>query len=213
MKYKYIIWDWNGTLYNDVQISIDAMNKMLEIKDYPQRLDLSSYHEKFCFPIINYYINVGFDFDKHPFDELAELFISIYAPMQGRVELFNNAIDVLDYFSSLGLSQTVISVCEKKRLVEQISPFGISQYFTEALGTDDNFAVSKVDIAKRWMSDNSINPNEVVFIGDTAHDYETARAVNCDVILVADGHQSYEALSKSGSIVVNRLEDVKRFII
>lgn len=33
MKYKYIIWDWNGTLFDDVKISVDTMNIMLEKQD------------------------------------------------------------------------------------------------------------------------------------------------------------------------------------
>ncbi len=49
MKYEYVIWDWNGTLFNDVQISIDTMNKMLEVKEYPQRLDTDLYKSIFFF--------------------------------------------------------------------------------------------------------------------------------------------------------------------
>ena len=64
MKYEYVIWDWNGTLFNDVQISIDTMNKMLEVKEYPQRLDTDLYKSIFSFPVVDYYIKVGIDFDK-----------------------------------------------------------------------------------------------------------------------------------------------------
>jgi len=31
MKYKYIIWDWNGTLFDDVKISVDTMNIKTEL--------------------------------------------------------------------------------------------------------------------------------------------------------------------------------------
>lgn len=82
MKYKYVIWDWNGTLFNDVQISIDAMNHMLEAKEYPQRLDSDLYKSIFSFPVIDYYKKVGLDFDRHPFDELAQLFIDLYSELQ-----------------------------------------------------------------------------------------------------------------------------------
>ena len=29
-KYKYIIWDWNGTLLDDVQYAVSSMNKLLQ---------------------------------------------------------------------------------------------------------------------------------------------------------------------------------------
>ncbi len=35
MKYKYIIWDWNATLFDDVEISVYTMNKMLEKTNAP----------------------------------------------------------------------------------------------------------------------------------------------------------------------------------
>ena len=29
LKYKYIIWDWNGTLLNDIGASLASVNDML----------------------------------------------------------------------------------------------------------------------------------------------------------------------------------------
>lgn len=210
MKYKYVIWDWNGTLFNDVQISIDAMNRMLEVKEYPQRLDKDLYKNIFSFPVIEYYKKVGLNFDKHPFDELAQLFIDLYSQVQDDAVLFDDVPDILEYFKSTGVKQSVISVCEKGRLAYQISRFHIMDYFDDILGTDDNYAVSKIDIAKKWFSDNGILPDEAVFIGDTVHDYEVAEAVGCACILAADGHQSGEILSGTDAIVVDNLADLKK---
>lgn len=209
MKYEYVIWDWNGTLFNDVQISIDTMNKMLEVKEYPQRLDTDLYKSIFSFPVIDYYIKAGLDFEKHSFDELAQLFIDLYSEVQDSAELFDGVRDVLKYFNSLGLKQSVISVCEKERLCHQISLFDIEDYFDDVIGTDDNYAVSKADIAKKWFADHELNPDKAVFIGDTVHDYEVARAVGCDCILIADGHQSREVLRITDAVIINCLSDIK----
>ena len=207
MKYEYVIWDWNGTLFNDVQISIDTMNKMLEVKEYPQRLDTDLYKSIFSFPVVDYYIKVGLDFEKHSFD--AQLFIDLYSEVQDSAELFDSVRDVLKYFNSLGLKQSVISVCEKERLYHQISLFDIEDYFDDVIGTDDNYAVSKADIAKKWFADHELNPDKAVFIGDTVHDYEVARAVGCDSILIADGHQSREVLSVIDAVIINCISDIK----
>lgn len=209
MKYEYVIWDWNGTLFNDVQISIDTMNKMLEVKEYPQRLDTDLYKSIFSFPVVDYYIKVGLDFEKHSFDELAQLFIDLYSEVQDSAELFDSVRDVLKYFNSLGLKQSVISVCEKERLYHQISLFDIEDYFDDVIGTDDNYAVSKADIAKKWSADHELNSDKAVFIGDTVHDYEVARAVGCDSILIADGHQSREVLSVTDAVIINCISDIK----
>ena len=51
MKYKYVIWDWNGTLFDDVEISVYTMNKMLEKTGYKNRIDLDLYKKIFTFPV------------------------------------------------------------------------------------------------------------------------------------------------------------------
>lgn len=210
MKYEYVIWDWNGTLFNDVQISIDAMNHMLEAKKYPQRLESDLYKSIFSFPVVDYYKKVGLDFGRHSFDELAQLFIDLYSELQDGAGLFDGARDALKCFSNRGLKQSVISVCEKERLYHQISLFDINHYFDDVIGTDDNYAVSKADIAKKWFVDRSIKPDKAVFIGDTVHDYEVARAVGCDCILIADGHQSREVLSRTDAVIINSLSEIKK---
>lgn len=212
MKYKYIIWDWNGTLFNDVQISIDTMNRMLEKKEYPQRIDMKLYKEIFSFPVMDYYKKVGFDFKKHSFDDLAQLFIDMYSQVQNSAELFDDTCDILEYFKRLGVRQSVISVCESERLFYQISHFNVNCYFDDVLGTNDNYAVSKVEIAEKWFNDNNISTEEAVFIGDTVHDFEVAQAVGCDCVLVADGHQSKDILKSTDAAVVDRLDDLKKYL-
>lgn len=210
MKYKYVIWDWNGTLFNDVQISIDTMNRMLALKGYVQRLDKDLYKSIFSFPVIDYYKKAGLNFERHPFDGLAQLFIDLYSEVQDSAVLFNGVHSALDYFKALGVKQSVISVCEKERLYHQINLFDINDYFDDVIGTDDNYAVSKSDIAEKWFADNGIDPKQAVFIGDTVHDYEVAKAVGCDCILVADGHQSRDVLAKTGAVLISSLSEINK---
>ena len=35
MKYKHIIWDWNGTLVNDLTLCVDLLNVSLEKRGLP----------------------------------------------------------------------------------------------------------------------------------------------------------------------------------
>ncbi|MDE6767778.1 MAG: HAD hydrolase-like protein, partial [Eubacterium sp.] len=207
-----IIWDWNGTLYNDVQICIDAMNELLEMKGYDTVLSAERYKKIFCFPVKKYYERIGFDFSVHPFEMLAEEYISLYSKKEKEALLFPNTNTVLNIISKSCAVQTVISACEKKRLAKQINLFGIMKYFSCAIGTDDNLAVSKVELAKKWVKDNHINTDDVVFIGDTTHDYEVASAVGCDCILVCGGHQSTDILKKTGAQLVDNIEGVIELI-
>ena len=64
-----IIWDWNGTLLDDVDICIDIINELLSIRNQ-QPLTRSRYREIFTFPVKDYYSKAGFDFTQEPFDKI-----------------------------------------------------------------------------------------------------------------------------------------------
>ena len=59
MKYESIIWDWNGTLLNDVGTAIDSINYLLKDRKLSP-LTLDRYLEVFTFPVQNYYEQIGF---------------------------------------------------------------------------------------------------------------------------------------------------------
>ena len=48
---------------------------------------------------------------------------------------------------------------------------------------------------------------ETLMIGDTVHDYEVAKEIGSDCILIASGHQNYDILAKTGAEVHNTLEE------
>ncbi|MBR7160424.1 MAG: hypothetical protein IKD20_05250 [Clostridia bacterium] len=59
---KCIIYDWNGTLLNDVDLCYDLLLVLLDKYGLP-RISMDRYKEVFTFPIIDYYRAVGFNFD------------------------------------------------------------------------------------------------------------------------------------------------------
>src|SRR5262245_43055202 len=50
----HVIWDWNGTLLNDVTHAIDTINFLLEPRGLPL-MSIERYREIFGFPIRRYY--------------------------------------------------------------------------------------------------------------------------------------------------------------
>ena len=50
MKFKHIIWDWNGTLWDDTWLCVEINNHMLERRDLPL-IDIGVYTAKLCFPV------------------------------------------------------------------------------------------------------------------------------------------------------------------
>lgn len=78
MKYKYIVWDWNGTLLDDLDVCLKSINTILEKYKLPKLKSVKEYREKFVFPVINYYKAIGLDFSKYTFKIVGKEFIDIY---------------------------------------------------------------------------------------------------------------------------------------
>ena len=192
-KYSHIIWDWNGTLFDDVAWCIKCMNIMLVKRKLPPIQDILAYHDVFCFPVIQYYKNIGFDLHLESFEELAREFIALYhSNNSGNCKLHSNTEKVLADICSYGVTQCILSASEMSLLQSQMSEFCIGGYFDEVLGLSDIYAKSKVDIGLDYMARK--NTTNALLIGDTIHDYEVATALGVDCVLIPSGHQSREKL-------------------
>lgn len=195
MRYERVFWDWNGTLLDDVEVCIESMNELLDEYGLPRLQSREQYHGVFVFPVSEYYRRLGFDFDKVPFERTGMEFIEKYDRRQRRAGLAEGALEALGRFKAAGLKQAVLSASELAALTRQIEERGVSGYFSEILGIGDRLAGGKADIARSFFAQNGIDPARAVFIGDTSHDYDVARSLGCECILVAGGHQSEAALS------------------
>jgi phosphoglycolate phosphatase len=192
-KYSHIIWDWNGTLFDDVAWCVECMNTMLMKRKLPVIHDISTYHSVFCFPVAQYYRNVGFDFHQEPFEDLAKEYIDLYhSNKSGNCKLYTNAEKVLATIKNRRLTQCILSASEMSNLHSQMSEFDIEDYFDEILGLPDIHAKSKIDIGFDYMSRKKIK--DALLIGDTVHDYEVATALGIDCVIIPNGHQSREKL-------------------
>lgn len=211
-KYKYIMWDWNGTLLDDLTVNYEAINKLLSDRGLDLMQSVSEYKDAFGFPIISFYEKVGFDLENEKFEDIAKDYIREYYSRFPECELFPEAEKILRQIIAMGLEQLIVSATEQESLLRQVESFGVDHLFTDILGTGDIYAKSKVDIGKNWAKQNAVRGDEVLFVGDTTHDYEVAQNIGCDCILVATGHNSKEKLILTGCTVAENLEDVKKYI-
>jgi phosphoglycolate phosphatase len=206
-NYKHIIWDWNGTLINDVWLAVEAMNKMLAKRHLPG-IDSKKYREIFDFPVTKYYLKLGFDFSKESFEELTVEFINVYYQCFNKCKLNEGVEVVLKKISDMGIHQSILSASKEDVLIEKIKYFGIDKYFCRIMGLENHYAESKVEEGKKWIAELNLNPQDVLLIGDTIHDYDVSKYMGCDCLLVANGHNSYERLVKLGVEVISTLREI-----
>ena len=206
-KYTTIIWDWNGTLLNDVDICISSMNKLLTHRRLPL-LDTEKYRQIFTFPVRDYYEKAGFDFTIEPFETPAMQFIENYRGSLPEATLQEGAKEALMFFSDRKTEQSVLSVMEQQLLINSVKGFGIENYFGRISGIDNHYGSGKTELAIRTLKEVKERKENILLIGDTLHDHEVASATGIGCILVAHGHQSPERLSTSGREVVNNFEEL-----
>lgn len=208
---KAIIWDWNGTLLNDVGICIDCINVLLRKRNL-DLIDRKKYIDIFTFPVKDYYENAGFDFSKEDFEVPALEFIKLYHESLPLAKLHSCANDVLKHFKSIGLKQYVLSAMEHNSLLKSLKDNGIYNFFEHINGIDNHYAHSKLEIGKDLIKKVGFAPNEILLIGDTLHDKDVAEGLGVNFVLVAKGHQSKERLFKETPLVVDELLEVKELL-
>ncbi len=209
---KHIIWDWNGTLLNDMTYCVDCMNKVLKKHGIPP-INEEIYLKVFTFPIIDYYKAVGFDFSKIDFEIPAMEFIEYYYSDIQNIELHNDSISILKHFKQLGIQQFCLSAMEHNSLIKLLETNELTSYFSNIKGIENHFAKSKISSGEELISNLGLNKHDIIMIGDTIHDLEVADHLNIDCLLVSHGHQSRKRIKKVTNNVVNNLTEVAAKVV
>jgi phosphoglycolate phosphatase len=189
MKITHLLWDWNGTLLDDIEVCLQAINSILREEDIPE-INKDGYRKKFCFPIRKYYENVGLDVGGGKFEIYARRFIERYQDESRKCGLVKNAETVLKRIGQMGIEQIVLSASRKDLLEHQVADAGVRTHFKELLGLDDIHAASKKEIGLQWKEKNKINGANILMVGDTFHDYEVAQGLGAHFLYYTQGHQN-----------------------
>ncbi len=206
-SYSHLIWDWNGTLFDDLSLCVDIMNGILR-RNSLKEISVEHYRNIFTFPVKEYYRRTGLNFDETDFLELGREFMDEYEHKKLTARLHKGGNEILSYFSNKGITQSILSAYSQHTLIELVKYFNIEKHFLGIIGLDNIYAESKMELGQKWINSLTLPPNEILFIGDTVHDFEVARENGIDCLLIANGHQSKEKLAVCDTIVLDELSDI-----
>lgn len=202
--YKHITWDWNGTLLNDLWLCLDALNRLLAQNDKPP-VSRERYREVFDFPVIKIYERLGFKMDSGTFEAMSHVFMDYYEARRWECTLHKGARRFIHQIAGAGLTQSVLSAYRHDYLQTIIAEHDLEKYFVRLSGNDDIFGNDKSYRAPAHLKQLGYNAESVLYIGDTLHDLETARAMGVDCVLIDHGdraHFSRERLLATGVPVI-----------
>lgn len=212
MKQYYMVWDWNGTLLDDVHVAMAVMDTMLSRRGLPLLEGLEHYREIFTFPVRDYYLSAGLDLKRESFEDLAVKWTELYREESRHCKLFPRSEEILAELNRRGIGQLIVSASPQETLERQVEDQGIGSYFQALLGLSDIYADSKAGLARRYFEKQGIDPAAVWFVGDTLHDWEVAQDAGCACVLLAQGHQSRSRLKTAGTPVLDGIWQVPVFL-
>lgn len=212
MKYKHVIWDWNGTLLNDVQLGHRLLNYLQKLKGV-KTASFVEYRKMFTFPITEFYKRAGLFKDDKSFYKLADIWIKEYDEGVKECFLHEEAEDVLENLMDKGVTHSILTASLESMALAQLKSYGIDKYFTAVTGKQDYYASGKSELIEKHLKKIEYAPEEIIFVGDTLHDMEIANNIGCDHIIVENGHQDVKDLPDQDITTASNLSEVAAIIL
>lgn len=204
---KHVIWDWNGTLLDDTEAALAALNEMLRRRGR-RGIGMDFYREHFAFPVRRFYALIGFELEREDWDGIAREYHELYARQPKRLN--PEASAALSRARAACARQSVLSALRQDLLERDLVGYGVRDEFEFVYGTDNLDGASKLDRARELVERIAERERgEIVMIGDALHDHEVATALGVRCVLCSVGghaHHRLAALAPTGRTLVEAAE-------
>ena len=188
MSIKNIIFDWSGTLSNDLTSVYDASMIVFKKLGKPP-ISLEEYRRKFTLPYMVFWNKYFPKLSKEDEDKLyVEVIHQVKEPT-----IYAGVKDELERLKSLGINMIVISSHPHDKLIKEASSYGIQSLFREINGSIHDKTETILEIMKR----NNFYPNQTTYVGDMTHDIDAGKKARVITIALGWGYQSKKRLMKS----------------
>jgi len=210
---RHVIWDWNGTLVDDVDLCVDILNQMLSSHCLPT-ISVKQYRMTFFFPVAQFYQTLGLPFSGPQYEKLAGDYIRTYRGRFKECGLSQGALETVCALSKLGVSQSILSAGAQRDVETFVSFYQLDPWIRSIDGANNVEASGKAERASTHLSRLGFDAKEVLLTGDTLHDLEVGNLLGCQTLLYSGGHadevrllQVTDRIIRSLSEVVGRVHD------
>jgi phosphoglycolate phosphatase-like HAD superfamily hydrolase len=205
----HIVWDWNGTLFNDRDAIVDATNEVCLAYGLPP-MELDHYRRVYTRPLwVSYERILGRTLEDGEWERIDQAFNDSYHRLMERCRLANDARRTIDALADDGHTQSVLSMWRHDKLTVTVRSLGLGLSFQRVDGLQPEEAGGeKAEFMVRHLAALGHRATDVVIIGDSVDDAAAARHVGARAVLYAGGLQSRDDLDRFGVPVIERLADV-----
>lgn len=201
----HIVWDWNGTLFNDAHIAHEAALEVFRMHGLPA-VTLEQYRAAFTRPISAFHEKLfGVQYDPETFARFDHDFHDAYRRRLYRCGLTADATEALASWHATGRSQSLLSMWRHTELEVAVRAYGIARWFTRIDGLSGSGGGRKAIHLVQHLKRLGIGGDRVAVIGDSADDAHAAQAAGAQCVLYAGGYQDRVWLERVGVPVTETL--------
>lgn len=204
--YRHAIWDWNGTLLDDFEITARITIEALAELGAP-KVTIEEVRHHYCRPLSRYFsVLLGRQATADEIHHLGSRYDHRYGAMIRELPLAADAVAALEMITR-GASQSLLSMAPHEQLNMLIDRHGLRAKFKLIEGFAGTGHPTKHESLASHCSALNLQRDSTCLIGDTVDDYDAAASLGLGSILVATGMQSRERLENTGAPVVDNLRE------
>jgi phosphoglycolate phosphatase-like HAD superfamily hydrolase/ADP-ribose pyrophosphatase YjhB (NUDIX family) len=205
MVIRNIIFDWSGTLVDDLPAVWQATNYVFRQAGIPE-LSLDQFRAEFCLPFTKFYERYV---AQVPLAQLEEWFHERYKQVQDAVIEMPYAREFLERCRERGVRMFVLSSVHRDHWAAQTALTGFAPFFEQPYIEVWDKRSKILDI----LQEHQLRPEETLFIGDMQHDIETARHGGVRACAVLTGYNRLEQLRASQpDLIVEHLGELRELL-
>ena len=205
MPIKNIIFDWSGTLVDDLPAVLAATNFVFQ-QSGVEAITLETFRAEFCLPFKHFY-------DRFvpgvPIEKLERNFHEHFRGVQELITPLRHAREFLLFCRERKVRTFVLTTVHQEYFVPQSKAVGFEPFIDRAyMGVWDK----RLKIAE-LLAENQLSPAESLFIGDMQHDIETAKHGGIHSCAVLTGYNRLDQLRASEpDVIVEHLGELREIL-
>ena len=199
----HLVWDWNGTLLNDLDLVVEATNAAFAAIGGPM-VTADDHRRDFRRPVIDYYAFVlGRPVSADEFVRLDHAFHTAYRTRLLECALADDAVDAISAWPG---TQSLLSMWFHDELVPAVETYGLAGLFARVDGLRTEVGGDlKAGHLARHLAEIGVAGEQVVLIGDSLDDASAAQSAGAVAVLYTGGFTHPARLRASGLPVADTL--------
>jgi phosphoglycolate phosphatase-like HAD superfamily hydrolase len=209
---RHIVWDWNGTLFDDQDVVLAATNASLAAIGVHRVISNERYQELYQRPMESFYAAlVGFPIPTAQWPQLDAAFAEYYLSHVHECGLSPDALTAMDAWSPR--TQSLLSMFGHEDLLRLTREFELHGKLGRIDGrpADPDFGPKAKYLVKHLEQLRAEQPeltaDQIGLIGDCADDAYAAFHIGATAVLYTGGSSSRAVLEKVGVPVVDTLSE------